>query len=339
MNSIKIGKKEIARHSNFFIIEEGQANWGDFDKALKMIDTAIEVGGDAIEFQFAIPEDFYVAHHEYINIYKKTQFPVEKMAEIVQYAKNKGIEVIIAPLSHNLIPAMKKAGCSAFNINASDINNPKMLDSVAESGLPFFLSLPLATEAEIKWATDRLNAKGNLDYILLHGQHTMASGEGGVAIKHTSLGYLNTLKEKHNRIVGFIDHTPLDWVPSLALAVGANVVSKHLCLSRAEKGPDWHICLEPDEMKKCIQQFRDTATSIFQKNKVLAPGEDMDVSIMRRSIVASKKINKGAIITLDDVAYKRPGDGLEPSKYESIIGKTALKEINADEKITLNDVN
>ena len=336
--NIKIGNKIINEHSNFFIIEEGQANWGDFNKALKMIDTAVEAGGDAIEFQFAIPNDFYIKTHPYIDVYKKNQFQLDKMIEIVDYCKNKGIEIIVTPFSHNLVSPLTKAGCSAFNINASDINNPEILDAVAESGLPFFLSLPLAKEKEIEWAINRLESKKKNDFILLHGQHTMASGENGVAIEHTSLGYIKTLKEKYNKIVGFIDHSPFVWTPSLALVSGANVISKHLCISRNEKGPDWHICLEPNEMKDCINQFRNTEFSINVKEKVLAPGENIDRSIMRRSIVAAKKIHKNQIISREDITFKRPGDGIPPSEFTRIINKMALKDINEDEKITYNDL-
>jgi N,N'-diacetyllegionaminate synthase len=338
MENIKIGNKIINEHSNFFIIEEGQANWGDFNKALKMIDVAVEAGGDAIEFQFAIPSDFYVKDHPYLEVYNKTQLPINKMIEIVNYCKKKEIEIIVAPLSHNLIKPLKKAGCSAFNINASDINNPQILDSVAESGLPFFLSLPLAEEKEIDWAINRLNSKRKNDFILLHGQHTMASGEDGVSIEHTSLGYINKCKEKYNKLVGFIDHSPLLWTPSLAYTSGANIVSKHLCISRTEKGPDWHICLEPAEMKDCINKFRQTAISINQKDKVLAPGENIDRSMMRRSMVALNKINKGDVITKKDITFKRPGDGVAPSDYEKFINKVALRDIDEDAKITYNDI-
>ena len=338
MENIKIGKKIISESSDFFIIEEGQANLGDFNKALRMIDAAVEAGGDAIEFQFAIPTDFYVKESKYLKVYEQTQLPLDKMIKIIEYCKKKGIEIIIAPLSHNLIKPLTKAGCSAFNINASDINNPEILDAVAESGLPFFLSLPLAEENEIEWAINRLNSKRKNDFILLHGQHTMASGENGVSIEHTSLGYITKCKEKYNKIVGFIDHSPLDWTPSLALASGANIVSKHLCISRTEKGPDWHICLEPNEMKESINKFRLTALSINEKNKVLAPGENIDRSMMRRSIVALKKISKGQTITLNDITFKRPGNGVPPSEYEKLINKTALRDIDIDDKLTFNDI-
>ena len=338
MRSIRIGNKEIKDDSVFFVIEEGQANWGDFDKALRMIDYAFEAGGDAIEFQFAIPEDFYVKDHEYRKVYEKTQFSIEKMIKIIKYAKNKGIEIIVVPLSHNLIKPMVDAGCSAFNLNASDINNPDIINAVSESELPFFISLPLADIEEIDWIITRLNNKGVDNFALLHGQHTMASGEHGVSPEHTSLGFIETLKRKYAKYIGFIDHTPLIWMPACAIAAGANIISKHLCVSRKEKGPDWHICLEPEEMHESIFLARSIQKSINIKNKVLAPGENIDKAIMRRSIVAARDINKGEIIQRNDIVFKRPGSGIEPARYEEIIGKETACNIKEDELLTLNNL-
>jgi sialic acid synthase SpsE len=339
MKSIKIGEVEINNSSKFFIIEEGQANGGDFSKALKMIDLAKEAKADAIEFQFAIPEDFYVdSSREKLNYYKNTQFSINKMIEIVKYAKNQEIEIIITALSHNLIKPMVKAGCSAFNINASDINNPDILDNVSKSGLPFFLNLALADIEEIEWAINRLNSQNNSNYILMHSQHTMASGKNGVSIEHTSFGFINTLKNKYNKIVGFTDHTPYEFTPSMAISAGADVISKHLCVSRDEKGPDWHICLEPEEMKNCISLFKKTEKSINEKNKVLAPGENLDKKKMRRSIVFSKNVEVGTKILKEHLSFKRPGDGIPPAEYSNIIGKVLNKSFKKDDQVSLKDL-
>jgi sialic acid synthase SpsE len=334
---IKIGNKAIGKNSLFFVIEEGQANWGDFHKALKMIDLAAEVGADAIEFQFAIASDFYVKDHEGLKIYESVQLPIEKMCGLVQYSKKRGLEFITAPLSYNLIEPLIKAGTSAFNINASDINNPQMLEYVSKSGLPFFISLPLADETEINWAIERVE-KSNSNYVLLHGQHTMASGEHGVQVEHSSLGYVETIKRNFNGFSGYIDHSPYIWMPACAVAAGADVITKHLCISRDEKGPDWQVCLEPAEMKEAIIIARKMKASINVKEKVLAPGEHFDKSVMRRSIVAARQILKGEKLTLNEVNFKRPGDGLAPSQTLLIIGKNAIRDIQFDEQIKTDDV-
>ena len=332
-NYFKIGKKQISGYDLFFVIEEGQANSGDFDKAISMIDAAAKTGADAIEFQLAKVKDFSTKRDPYYEIYAKNEFSDDQIRELVKYTKSTGLEFIAVPLSHNLVSVLSKAGCSAFNINASDLTNPDVIDAVSESNLPFFLSLPLASENEIYWAVNRISKKGCSKFGLLLGQHTMASGEYGVSIEHTNLGYVETLRKRYNVPIGFIDHTPLIWMPSAAVSAGVDIISKHLALSRAEKGHDWHICLEPDEMKKAVSWARKMRISIKTNCKKLAPGEHLDKSKMRRSIVSARDLSKGKKLERKDFLFKRPGDGIDPINYEKIIGKKLNKNLEKDEQI------
>ena len=273
-----------------FVIEEGQANLGDFNKALSMIEAAASCGADAIEFQLARAKDFYVKSHSVYKTYQEREFSDQQIGDLIAYAKDKNISFVMVPLSHKLVDLAAVAGCSGFNINASDLTNPDIIDAVIGSGLPFCLSTLMATEKEIDWAVERIFRKGRSDFAILHGQHTMASGEAGGDVVHTALGHLGTLKNRFQVPVGFIDHTPLIWMPAAAVAAGADIVTKHLAVARSEKGPDWQVCLEPEEMKQSIIHARNMKTSISVKTKQLAPGENMDRSVMRRSIVAARTI-------------------------------------------------
>lgn len=338
MRPVYIGSKRIGTGEIFFVIEEGQANLGNFSKALRMIDYAASCGGDAIEFQLARADDLYVKNHEGYTIYKNREFSENQIIELVDKVREEGMEMIAAPLSHKLITTLVDAGCSAFNINASDLDNPDIIDTVCDSGLPFFLSLPLATEMEIDWVINRIRKKSDDNFVILHGQHTMASGSNGVNIEHTSLGYISTLKEQYQLPIGYIDHTPFKWMPASAVAAGADTISKHLAHSRSERGPDWQVCLEPDEMKEAIDWARRTNQSMRVKNKQLAPGENIDRSQMRRSIVAVKKIKSGEAIKKEDIAFKRPGNGINPSSYERILGKVVKRDVDKDEQISFENL-
>ncbi|MFH1386143.1 MAG: N-acetylneuraminate synthase family protein [bacterium] len=335
---MQIGDKQIGADKLFFMIEEGQANLGDFTRALAMVDVVAKTGADAIEFQLARAGDFYVKSNPGYVLYLGREFSDEQHRDLIAAAQNKGLGFIATTLSHKLVEPLAKAGCSGFNINASDLTNPDMIDAVRDSGLPFFLSLPLANVTEVEWALNRIRTLGKAEFALLHGQHTMASGEHGVEIEHTSLGYLSAIKEQYALPAGYIDHTSAIWGPAAAVAAGADIVSKHIALSRAEKGPDWHVCLEPEEMKQAVGLAVKMKESMNIKNKVLAPGEMIDRSIMRRSIVAAKKIPKGKAIERSDLEFKRPGTGLEPLRFMELIGRIALQDINCDEEIKPSDL-
>ncbi|HBX53547.1 MAG: hypothetical protein A2275_07305 [Bacteroidetes bacterium RIFOXYA12_FULL_35_11] len=335
---MKIGEKIITENDLYFWIEEGQASMGDFETAIKFIDTASEIGADGIEFQLAIPDEFYIATHPAIKHYSKIKFTNNQIAELIQYTKKNKINFIAAVLSKSLIPFLKENGCDAFVINASDINNPEIIDGVIESGLPFFISLPLASESEIDWIVERCMSKKASNYVLMHGQHTMASGEHGVMPEHSNLGFLSTMKNKYNIPVGFIDHSPNSYMPSVARAAGANFISKHLFLADNCTGPDWFVCQNPEKMKATIDLTRSVSMGLVSKEKVLAPGENMDKTVMRRSIVATCDIPAGTVITMDLLAFKRPGKGLPPNEYEKLLGMKSIEIIKKDENIYLNNL-
>jgi N,N'-diacetyllegionaminate synthase len=332
---MQIGKKQINNKTTFFVAEEGQANLGDFKYALKMIDAVSQTGVDAIEFQLAYADDFYIKSHDVHKIYKEREFSEIKLKELAEYTNNSGIELIVAPLSVKMIDVMAKNGCSAFNINASDLVTPDIIDSVVDTGLPFFLSLLFADENEIEWAIDRILKKGSPDFALLLGQHTMGSGDHGLSVEHTNLGYINTLKSQYNIPVGFIDHTSEVWMPSCAVTAGADIITKHLAISREEKGPDWHVCLEPDEMKEAVRLVRSIKKSISCKEKAIAPGENIDKLTMRRSIISAKPIKKGAIINREDICFKRPGTGIPANREKDVLGKSVSTDIEKDQIIKL----
>jgi N-acetylneuraminate synthase len=152
------------------------------------------------------------------------------------------------------------------------------------------------------------------------------------------LGCISALKKKYGVPVGFIDHTPLVWMPAAAVAAGADFVTKHLALSREEKGPDWQVCLEPEEMKEAVLLAKNMKESIATVTKQLAPGENFDRSLMRRSVVAAAAIVAGKTIKREDLVFKRPGSGLDPSCYTAVVGKVAKRNILADEQINYSDL-
>jgi sialic acid synthase SpsE len=336
--TIPIGSREIGGEKLFFVIEEGLANLGDFQKALGMIDAAALSKADAIEFQMFRAIDVYRKQDPAYDNCLKYEFSPSQIKDLVKYTKNKGLEFIAVLLSPKLVDLLVRAGCAGFNINASDLTNPVIIDAAVDSGLPFYLGLPMASEREVEWAVNRIRRKGKNIFALLQGQHTMLSGGSGVDISHTALGCMRTLKKKYAVPVGFIDHTSFPWMPAAAVAAGADFVCKHLALSRADRGPDWQVCLEPGEMKEAVFWARQMKISVTTQVKELAPGENKDRCKMRRSIVASRTIPVGKRVERGDLAFKRPGTGMDPSQFETIIGKTVVRKIKADEQIMLADL-
>lgn len=331
-----LGKKDY-NNSLLFIIEEAQFNLGNFDKAIQMIELAGKTGANAIEFQLAYADDFYIKSDQGHAIYKQREFSDEQLKMLVDCAHECGLHFIATCLSHKLVEKMANFNADGFNINASDINNPSIVDAVTSTNLPFFISMPLATVAEINWVVARIEKLNkNANYAFLHGQHPMASGKEYVEIEDTSLGFIAATQLNFGKSVGFIDHTPLKWMPAIAVAAGAKIITKHLTISPIFNGPDNIICLNPEDMKDAVSLANKVFHSINVKSKELAKGEDLDRTIMRRSIVSSRNLKAGEILDISSIEFKRPGTGISPDQFDKIVGMEITKDLEQDRLITLD---
>ena len=329
---IKVGNG----HKKVMFAEEGQANQGDFKFALKMIDLIGEAGADGIEFQIGIAEDLYISSDEGYDIYKKREFEEGQIKDLIDYTHSKNLVFQVAPLSTRIISSLVNYGSDVFTINAMDVNNPFMLDAVAESEKPFWLATLMSTVDEIDWAVDYLLQKGAREFGILHGQHVMATDHGvGVPPEYSQLDCIQLFKKKYNMPVGYVDHTPTVLMPALAVAKGADIVFKHISPSADWAGPDYGVCLSPEKWKESKAYF-DYACNIHGSSKDLTQDEIEDRSHQRRSLYFAVDKLAGEKIDINDLVALRPGGCCDPKKLKEIVGKKVSKEIKAFTPVDLS---
>ncbi|MDD5511006.1 MAG: N-acetylneuraminate synthase family protein [Dehalococcoidales bacterium] len=335
---MKVGSHVIGNgHPTFFMVEEGQANEGNYELAIRMIGLTAQTGANAIEFQFAIADDLYVRTHPAHAVYKSREFSREQLVSLRMIAEEYHLLIVGSPLSDNLVTQLVEAGYPLLDINSSDLVNPRMLDAIAETGVPFMVGTAMSSIDDIDWAVDRLLHRKCGSFCLLHGQHVMATGSGrGVPEKQVSLSTVNYLRDRYHLPVGFTDHTSSEIVPALAVANGAAVITKHLAPQLGWRGPDWEVCLAPDAMERCVQLVRLADVVKGTSERVLASGELADRSQMRRSIVAQCDLSEGTCLEAKHLLFKRSGVGLDPRQEDSIVGKRLIAAIKKDEIITLD---
>ena len=157
-------------------------------------------------------------------------------------------------------------------------------------------------------------------------------------IKDVNLNVLNTFKRLFKTSIGYSDHTLSLEIPSYAVAMGAKVIEKHFTLNRKMKGPDHKASLTPKELKKMIEKIRNVEIFLGNDEKKPTSSEKKNMSIARKSIVASKDICKGEIFTLKNITAKRPGTGMSPMFIPKIIGKKSKKKLQR-RSINLNYIN
>ena len=125
-------------------------------------------------------------------------------------------------------------------------------------------------------------------------------------------------------------------VPIAAVALGATVIEKHFTLDRNLPGPDHKASLEPGELKAMVKAIRNIEL-VLSGNGIKRPSssEIKNIDIARKSLVALCSIRAGESFTEENIGVKRPGSGISPMRFDEVIGRSALRDFEADELIEL----
>jgi N,N'-diacetyllegionaminate synthase len=215
-----------------------------------------------------------------------------------------------------------------WKIPSGEINNLPYLEKIAQLDKPIIISSGMSKLAEIKKAVEILKSFTSKEIIVLH-----CTTEYPAPFDEVNLNAMLNIK-KHLRVrVGYSDHTKGIVIPIAAVALGAVVIEKHFTLDKNMIGPDHKASLDPSELKEMINGIRIVEQSLGNGVKKPTKSELKNIFIARKSIVASKKINKGEKFTKDNLTTKRPGNGISPMKWYEIMGKIASKNYEVDEMI------
>jgi len=359
---IKIANKSICPGKFCFIIAEAGVNHnGRLDLALKMIDVAKKCGADAVKFQTFKPGKLVTinakqAKYQSKNIGKKeSQYKMLKKLElsysdfqkIKKYCGKKKIIFLSTPHSCKEDVDLVAKLCPAIKVGSGDLTILPILKYMAKKQLPIILSTGMATLKEVKEAVKSI-LPINKKLILLHCVTNYPT-----QLKNVNLRVMTTMRKKFNIPVGYSDHTEGIKVSLAASAMGACVIEKHFTLNKNLPGPDHEASLEPQELRKMIEEIRKIEERIKEGErpekiikklniskalgngiKKINPSEAAVAKVVRKSIVAAINIKKGKKIKENELVIKRPGTGINPKFINKIIGKKAKKDIKEDEVIT-----
>ena len=330
---MKIKDFKIDAHSKpLMIAEEGQANQGDISIALQMAKFALQSGADGIEYQLFFADDMYAKYDPGHNLYKSRELDKEEIKALLEETHRIGLLVQVAGLSAKIIDLVAKIGTDVFIVNATDLNNPEIIDAVLSTNKPFWFSALMAPLNEIDWAVEYVLSKNAKNFGILHGQHILAAG-CGVNSENLQLGCIQLLESRYNLPIGFVDHTSTKIVPALAVGAGARLVTKHLKPHKDWTGPDSFICLDPHDWKDSKEIF-DYSILAKGESKNLSFDELKDKSLAMRSIHTTRALRAGVEISRSDLIALRPGsNGIPPVLIDSLIGKTLLIDIDENTQI------
>ena len=179
------------------------------------------------------------------------------------------------------------------------------------------MSTGVSTLATTEDAVKTLRENGCTDITLLKCTSTYPSTP-----ENTNLLTIPHLAQLFDCKVGLSDHTMGVGVSIAAIALGATVIEKHFCLSRAEGGVDSAFSLEPAEFKILVEECNRAFLALGKVHYGILEDEKKSLTY-KRSIYVVEDIKKGEMLTTKNIRIIRPGLGLQPKFFEMVVGKTA----------------
>lgn len=321
----------------FIIAEAGVNHNGSLDLAIKLVDVAVTAGADAIKFQtfkadHLVSKKAVKAEYQIRNVgnCNETQFEMlEKLElssrsheELIKYCAFKKIVFLSSAFDLESIDELVKLDLSIFKIPSGEIDNLPYLRKIGKLNKKIILSTGMSTLSDIEKALEILLSFGtNRDNItVLH-----CNTEYPTPMTDVNLKAILTLKDAFKISVGYSDHTLGIEVPIAAVAMGAKIIEKHFTLSKNMVGPDHKASLEPQELNQMVKAIRNIELAMGNGIKMPSNSEIKNKPVVRKSIVAKTNINEGEIFSEDNLCTKRPGIGISPMMWDSIIGQTAQK--------------
>ena len=328
----------------FIIAEAGVNHNGSMEIAKKLVDVAVDAGADAVKFQTFKADKIVSKNAQKADYQKKTTDKTESQYEMIRrleldeamhheliaHCNAKNIMFLSTPFDHDSIELLDSLGLEIFKIPSGEITNLPYLRHIGRLGKKVILSTGMANLGEIEAALGALMAAGTKkeDITVLH-----ATTEYPCPMDEVNLLSMRTIAEAFKVDVGYSDRTKGIEVPIAAVALGAKVLEKHFTLDREMEGPDHKASLEPDELKAMVKAIRNIELALGSGIKKPSKSEIPNMSVARKSIVAKTQIKKGDKLSEENITIKRPGNGINPMRWDEIIGTIATKDYKEDELI------
>lgn len=340
-NTINPYEKKL--YKPYVIAEIGVNYEGSMELAKRLVDEAKEGGADAVKFQtykadtiaskdspayWDTTKEPTKSQHE---LFQKHQgFWKDEMQELKNYCDEVGIEFMSTPFDIESATFLNEM-MDVFKISSSDLTNKPFIEYMCSFGKPIILSTGASSLSEITEAVEWIEGAGNPPLALLHCVLNYPTPD-----ENANLGMMIDLKDKFpDKILGYSDHTlPKDMkVCEMATMLGAVIIEKHFTHDKTLPGNDHYHAMDKEDLK-LFRNNLDRVFSILGDFKVNAlPDEAMSRREARRSLVANKNIQKGKVITKDDLTFKRPAHGVSPKFIDDVVGKVATKDIKDDDVI------
>ncbi|HEX7131039.1 MAG TPA: N-acetylneuraminate synthase family protein [Iamia sp.] len=331
-----------ARPVLHLIAEIGSVHDGSFGNAGRLIDAAAAAGADAVKLQTHIasaetlasaPSPGYFTAEDRMAYFERTAFTPDQWAALQQRAADAGVAFLSSAFSIEAVDLLEDIGVLAHKVASGEVTNLPLLERMAATGKPVYLSSGMSTWAELDAAVAVLRQGGPLVVMQCASRYPCPPEEVGLDV-------MVEMAERYGTPVGFSDHTLGHAAAVAAVALGAEVVEKHFTFSTLMYGSDAQHSMEPGpfaQLAVMLGEARAARDAVVDKDRAAAELGDMK-RIFEKSVVTGRALDAGHVLTGDDLAYKKPGDGFPASRYRELLGRRLARAVPADHQLSEGDV-
>lgn len=342
---MRIGDRHIGmEHRPYVIAEIGVNHDGEPDRSVMLTERAAEAGADAVKLQL-FETDRLMSRAARLAAYQKSagetdpfamlrrlELSIDQMEPTVRRAHELGIHAIVTVFSVELVKVAERLPWDAYKSASPDIVNRPLLEAMAATGRPLIVSTGASTLNEVTRAAGWLEG--------IRDRLAMLQCVSSYPAPDAALGGIRAIAEATGLVVGYSDHTESVETGALAVSAGAALLERHVTYDVRAAGPDHAASLEADgfaryaELARRAERKGDEGSS----TKCVLDCEQDVRRVSRQSIVATRDLAAGVVLTVDDLTIKRPGTGIEPWRMDEVIGATAARDVEADMPLVEEDL-
>ncbi|MBN1668058.1 MAG: N-acetylneuraminate synthase family protein [Anaerolineales bacterium] len=338
MPEIKIGDRLVGDgHPTYVIAEIGVNHNGILDYAFRLIDAAVDAGADAVKFQKRNLQRLYPRKYlensnvgeknlnYLLPILQRVELSDEDYFKLVAHCRERGITFMCSAFDEDSADFIASLEVPAFKVASADMINLPLIDYLIQKGKPLILSTGMSRMEEVEITVEFLK-KRQATFALLHCNSAYPAAFGDI-----NLRFMERLRE-YGVPVGYSGHERGIAVSTVASALGACIIERHITLDRTMDGPDHAASLEPHGFSKMVRDIRQVTQALGSgQEKYFTMGEILNREVLAKSLVAARPIQPGDTITREMIAVKGPGQGLSPQRYMDLIGRVAERAIAEDD--------
>jgi pseudaminic acid synthase len=334
---MKIGSREIGVGHKPYVIAEMSGNHNQsLDRALEIVDAiklqtytadTITLDADSADFIINDPTSLWAGRRLY-DLYHEAHTPWEWHEPIMKRARAHSIDCFSSAFDDTSVDFLETLGVTAYKIASFECTDLPLIAKVASTGKPMIISTGMASLAEIDDAVRTARENGCADLAILKCTSTYP------ATPHdTNLRTIAHMRSAFGCEVGLSDHTMGCGVSVAAVAFGASIFEKHFTLARADGGVDSSFSLEPDEFRQLVIETERAWQGLGSISYGGSKAEEGSRAF-RRSLYVAEDMKAGEILTEANMRIVRPGFGLDPKLYHTLLGKRVNSDVVRGDRIT-----